>query len=244
MVLITFPNISYGNSPPTRPYYDELSWFVSISGSAWIATCEVKVSQSCVTLCDPMDCTLPSFSVHVFLQARILEWVVIPFSGGIFPTQRLNPCLPHCRQSLYCLSHQKRLNFPSFNIRPSVRCRIKFRGEESSPVLNLNITFKNPQKEDLQLWHLASILHTLQLWFRSSLVAQAVKNLPAIREAVFDPWVRKIPWRRQWLPTPVFLSGKFHQQRSLVGYILRGTEESDMTEQLTPPLFNHGTRFQ
>ena len=34
----------------------------------------------------------------------------------------------------------------------------------------------------------------------------------------FDPWVRKIPWRRKWQPTPVFLPGKSHGQRSLVGY--------------------------
>ena len=33
----------------------------------------------------------------------------------------------------------------------------------------------------------------------------------------FDPWVRKIPWRRKWQPTPVFLSGEFHGQRSLAG---------------------------
>ena len=34
----------------------------------------------------------------------------------------------------------------------------------------------------------------------------------------FDPWVGRIPWRRKWKPTPVFLPGKFHGQRSLVGY--------------------------
>ena len=34
----------------------------------------------------------------------------------------------------------------------------------------------------------------------------------------FDPWVRKIPWRRKWQPTPLFLPGEFHGQRSLVGY--------------------------
>ena len=33
-----------------------------------------------------------------------------------------------------------------------------------------------------------------------------------------NPWVGKIPWRRKWQPTPVFLTGKFHGQRSLVGY--------------------------
>jgi len=34
----------------------------------------------------------------------------------------------------------------------------------------------------------------------------------------FDPWVRKVPWIREWLPTPVFLPGEFHGQRSLAGY--------------------------
>ena len=38
------------------------------------------------------------------------------------------------------------------------------------------------------------------------------------RRCKFNPWVRKIPWRRKWQPTPVFLSGKFHEQRSLAGY--------------------------
>ena len=45
-----------------------------------------------------------------------------------------------------------------------------------------------------------------------------VKNLPANAEDTGDPWVRKILWRREWQPTPVFLSGKSHGQRSLVSY--------------------------
>ena len=48
----------------------------------------------------------------------------------------------------------------------------------------------------------------------------------------FDPWVRKIPWRRKWQPTWVLLPGKSHGQRSLVGYSLWGHKESDMTEWL------------
>ena len=43
---------------------------------------KVLVAQSCPTLCDPMDCSPPSSSVHGILQARILEWVAIPFSKG------------------------------------------------------------------------------------------------------------------------------------------------------------------
>ena len=60
-----------------------------------------------------------------------------------------------------------------------------------------------------------------------------VKNLPAMQEAGFDPWVGKIPWRREWLPTPVFLPQEFHGQRSLVAYSPRDHKESDTTEQLT-----------
>ena len=41
---------------------------------------EVKVTQSCLTLCEPMD-----YTVHGILQARILEWVAVPFSRGCFP---------------------------------------------------------------------------------------------------------------------------------------------------------------
>ena len=44
--------------------------------------CEVLVAQLCPTLCDPMDCSPPDSSVHGILQARILEWVAIPFSRG------------------------------------------------------------------------------------------------------------------------------------------------------------------
>ena len=51
--------------------------------------------------------------------------------------------------------------------------------------------------------------------------------------AEFDPWVRKIPWRRKWQPTPVFLPGESHGQRNLVGYNLWGHKELDMTEQLS-----------
>ena len=46
----------------------------------------------------------------------------------------------------------------------------------------------------------------------------------------FDPWVGKIPWRRAWQPTPVFLPGESHGQRSLVDYSPWGCKESDTTE--------------
>ena len=60
----------------------------------------VKVAQSCPTLWDPMD-----YTVHGILQARILEWVAIPFQG-IFPTQGLNQDPLDCTWIRYHLSHQ------------------------------------------------------------------------------------------------------------------------------------------
>ena len=57
---------------------------------AWVAYHEMEpclireseVAQLCPTLCDPMDCSLPGFSLHGILQGRVLEWVAIPFSRG------------------------------------------------------------------------------------------------------------------------------------------------------------------
>ena len=56
------------------------------------------------------------------------------------------------------------------------------------------------------------------------------------RRAGFDPRVMKIPWRREWQATPVFLPGESHRQRSLVGYNPWGCKESDTSEWLT---FSH-----
>ena len=62
-------------------------------------------------------------------------------------------------------------------------------------------------------------------------MAQWVKNLPAVQETHgFNPWVRKVPWKRKWQPTPVFLSGKSYGHRSLVGYSPWCHEELDTTE--------------
>ena len=64
-------------------------------------------------------------------------------------------------------------------------------------------------------------------------MAQLAKHLPAIRRPEFNPWVRKIPWRRKWQPTPVLFPGKSHGQRSLVGYSPWGYKELGTTEQLS-----------
>ena len=50
-------------------------------------------------------------------------------------------------------------------------------------------------------------------YFLMTFTAQMVKNLPAMWETRFNPWVRKTPWRRELLLTPVFLLGEFYGQR-------------------------------
>ena len=64
------------------------------------------VTQSCPTLDQPMDCSPPGSSDHGILRARILEWVAISFSRGIFPTQGSNLGLLYSWQILYYLNYQ------------------------------------------------------------------------------------------------------------------------------------------
>ena len=68
---------------------------------------KVLAAQLCLTLCDPMDYTLPGSFVHGILQATILRWVAIPFSRG--SSQPRDRTWVSCigRQSLYHLRHQQ-----------------------------------------------------------------------------------------------------------------------------------------
>ena len=59
-----------------------------------------------------------------------------------------------------------------------------------------------------------------------------VRHLPTMQETGFNPWVRKISWRRKWQPTPVFLPGKSHGQRHLVGYSPWKTNKDSVVMQI------------
>ena len=61
---------------------DESSYIQVCSKGQVIWILKVIVAQSCLTLCNPMDCSLPGSSVHGILQAGLLEWVAISFSRG------------------------------------------------------------------------------------------------------------------------------------------------------------------
>ena len=66
---------------------------------------ESEVTRSCLTLCDPMVCSLPGSSVHGNSLGENSGVGCHFLLQGIFPTQALNPGLPDCRQTLYCLRH-------------------------------------------------------------------------------------------------------------------------------------------
>ena len=89
------------------------TWITNLSANKCCVMCDVcvcvcvcvcmcmLVTQLCLTLCNPIDYSLSGACVHEILQARILEWVALPFSKGY--SQRLNPGVPHHRQILYHL---------------------------------------------------------------------------------------------------------------------------------------------
>ena len=101
-------------------------------------TVKVLVTQSCLTLCDPMDCSPPGSSVHGILQGRVLEWVAFPFSRGSSQPRGSNSGLSHRRQILYHLSHQgsarKRRTLMLFQVKHGwLRRRKKIKRSPKSP---------------------------------------------------------------------------------------------------------------
>ena len=69
---------------PNLLHCRQILYCLSHQGSPffWEVKVKVLVTQLCRTLCNPMDCSLPGFSIHVIFQARILEWVAISFFRG------------------------------------------------------------------------------------------------------------------------------------------------------------------
>ena len=89
---------------------------------------KVLVTQLCLTLCNPMDCSPPGSSVHGILQARTLEWGASgePFAPpGDLPDPGIKPGLLHCRQILYRLRHQGRCFRDLLLLRPRLRLQLR-----------------------------------------------------------------------------------------------------------------------
>ena len=85
--------------------FTSISNFVAMTVFLFLQKVKVLDPQLCPTPCDPMDCSPPGFSVHGILQARILEWVAIPFSRRSSWSRDQTSFL-QCSQILYRVSHQ------------------------------------------------------------------------------------------------------------------------------------------
>ena len=148
-----------------------------------------------------MDCSLPSASVHGILQARILEWVAISFSNAwkwkvkVKSLSRVQlfvtPWTVACQEPLS-------MGFSRQEYWSGLPC---------PPPWDV----PDPGIEPTSLMSPASsgmFFTTRATW--TSVVAQLVKNPPAMWETWVWSLVGKISWRRKWLPSPVFWCGEFH----------------------------------
>ena len=127
----------HGAQRVRQDWVTELNWTDRLSRWCWNKVKWSLVAQSCQTLCDPMDCSPPGFSIQGIFQAKVMEWVAISFSrGSSWPRD--------------------------------------------------------------QTWVSHIVGRCFTVWAKESANAKA-------EELGLDPWVWKIPWRRKWQPTPVFL---------------------------------------
>ena len=102
--LVLRPNVT--NCKTAWETYSLAGWPILAETWGWAVPC--LITQSCPTVCDPLDCSPQGSSVHGILQARILEWVAIFLLQGIFLTQGLNlPSLHlgHWQVNSLLLSH-------------------------------------------------------------------------------------------------------------------------------------------
>ena len=103
-VAISF---SRGSSQPTdQTHISSINRLILYRWATRESESESEAAQSCPTLCDPMDCSLPGFSVHGIFQARVLEWVVISFSRGSSRPRDRTQVSRIVDRCFYPLSHQ------------------------------------------------------------------------------------------------------------------------------------------
>ena len=160
-----------------------------------VVVCVSHLSR--VQLCNPMDCSLPGSSVPGILQARTLDWIVMPSS---IPTQEWK--LHLLRSLALVLAPSGKPCSDLDLIKKGIGHLGSSAGKESA------CNAGNPGS--IPAWGRSpgeGIDYPLQ-YSLASLVAPLVKKIhPQCGRAGFDPWVGKIPWRRVWQPTPVFLPG-------------------------------------
>jgi len=113
-----------------------------------------------------------------------------------------------------------------YDVRVHVPSRVAWRLHHTWRHIN-HLNLKTNKQTARPLIHWILTTYKTALWLCGKISACQCRRWNRCR---FDPWVGKIPWNRKWQPAPVFLPGKSHGQRSLVGYSPRGCKELDTTE--------------
>ena len=173
-----------------------------------------------------MDCSPPGFSVHGSFRARILEWIAISFYRlSSWPRNRphvlASPALQVDSFTAEPLENPQSSNiFVYFAYWASIK--FHFMSGLTDLILRAFIVTMSCSHKSLSniVFWMNKCMHMLSLWLSSR------ESACQCRSRDFHPWVEKIPWRRKWQPTPVFLPEKSHGQRSLTDYSLWGLKES------------------
>ena len=185
-------------------------WFCLRNSSGSFDIKDVKLlsfvhAQWCLTLCDPMDCSLSRSPIHWVLQGRILERHAVSSSRG--------SSQPRDGSCVSCIGRQ--ILYPQPPGKPQFLGRFPF------------LSIKSGWKKAVFLWcnFLFGYTHFLCVCSDAFLSAYIERlGLPwclsgenstcQCRRYGFYPSVRKIPWRREWQPTPIFSPGKSYGWRS------------------------------
>ena len=148
-------------------------------------------------------------------------------------------CQSHCGALQGWADHSR--HWPSCTLRSALATQEFFPGEQGCLVLPDCLSL-GLCAQSLQEWEKEWMLGAGREVHTGNQVPRVLLGLPwwlsgkesacQCRRYRFNPWVGKIPWRREWLPTPVSLPGEFHGQRSLADYSPWSSKESDMTEPL------------
>ena len=152
--------------------------------------CICSVAKSCSTFCNPMDCSLLGSSVHGIAQARILEWVAISFSR-VFPNPGMKPMSLALADRFFTSEPP---GSPTFRRQEQTK-KNSIQSFRENLVLSKTLfqtsSLQNCERIDFCFCNPSNLLFFV--------VSQS----------------QETNWRRKWQPTPVFLPGKSHGQRSL-----------------------------
>ena len=134
---------------------------------------------------------------------------------GIFQTQGSNPGLPHCRQILYQLSHKGSPRILKWVAYPFSSGSSQPRNQTGVSCIAAKFFYQMSYQGSPQIV-VPSLNLQLSWWLSGK------ESTGQCRRHRFNLWVWKIPWRRKWQATPLFLPGKSYGQKSLAGFSPRG----------------------